>query len=229
MVSYKKKDDKNMRILLVEDEQIVAQYLKSSVKKSGHEVDYAPDGNIGHEKALSKGYDVIILDIILPYMSGLEICKATREAGIETPIIILSSMESEKSRVKGLDVGADDYMIKPFSYPELEARLRALYRRPRQIITDELKINDISVNLDLREIKVDGKTIELRAKEFDLLVYLMRNSERVIPREELFNNVWGVNFENASNRVDSAIKEIRRKIGKDKIKTVTKSGYKIIK
>lgn len=215
----------HMHILLVEDEELLAEYLKRSLAKAGHEVDYAPDGQIAYDKVTAKSYDVVILDIILPKKNGLDVCREARQKGVKTPIIILSSQDAEVARVAGLDVGADDYMIKPFSYPELEARLRALFRRPKEILSDRIEVGPIAYSATQHKVWKNNKEVELRSKEFALLEFLIRNPGRALTREELFDSVWGVSAENASNRVDVCVKEIRIKLGKDIIKTVHGVGY----
>lgn len=216
-----------MRILLVEDEDLLAEYLRLSLTKSGYDVDYAADGLMATEKLHTKPYDVVVLDIILPKKSGIEVCKDARLIGIQTPILILSSQDSEASRITGLDVGADDYMVKPFSYPELEARLRALYRRPKEIISDTITVGDVTFSSQMHRIWKGGHEVTLRAKEFALLEFMLRNINRVISREEIFQNVWGVQSINASNRVDACVKEIRNKLGKDIIRTLHGTGYAV--
>ena len=216
-----------MRILLVEDEDLLAEFLKRSLIKSGHSVDCASDGLIASEKINSKTYDVIILDIILPRKNGLDVCRDARRQKVKTPILILSSQDAETSRIQGLDAGADDYMIKPFSTKELEARLRALHRRLPQIVSEEIPIGHVIFNATTRRVSLDGKEVELRSKEFALLEFLVRNENRVVPREEIFINVWGVSAENASNRVDACVKELRTKLGKNIIRTAHGIGYAI--
>ncbi len=216
-----------MRILLVEDEELVAEFLKRSLKKAGHEVDYAGDGDVAYQKASNKAYDAVVLDIVLPKRSGIDVCRQVRADGVTTPIIILSSMETEAQRVGGLDAGADDYMIKPFSYRELEARLRALHRRPVAMLEDSLSAGPITVNNTQHKVYLDNIEVELRNKEYLLLEYMIRHRDRVIPREEILHTLWGVSIENASNRVEACVKELRNKLGKDVIKTVHKTGYKL--
>ena len=218
----------NMRILLVEDEQLVAEYLKLSLTSAGHEVDHAADGNTAYDKAISKGYDVIILDILLPGKNGVDVCREVREYGVQTPILFLTSMEAEESRITGLDAGADDYLTKPFSFPELQARLRALYRRPQSIVSEHVIVGNIKISTTEHRAWLGDEEKDLRSKEFAVLAYLMRNKERAISRDELFRNIWGVSSENASNRVDVCVKELRRKFGKDCIKTISKTGYRIM-
>jgi DNA-binding response OmpR family regulator len=216
-----------MRILLVEDEHLVAEYLKRSLVKAGHDVDYAADGQVAYSKAHKKTYDVIILDIILPKLTGIEVCRRIRSEGVRTPVIMLTSMDAEKSRVDGLDSGADDYMVKPFSFLELEARLRALIRRPDIIIDDEISFNTIRMSQKKHLVWLDDIEVELRSKEFAVLQYLIINQQRVVSRDELLARVWGINPENASNRADACIKELRNKLGKDVIETVHTVGYRL--
>ncbi len=214
-----------MHILLVEDEELIAEYLKRSLSKAGHEIDYAPDGQIAYDKLTTKTYDIVILDIILPKKNGLDVCREAREQGIKTPIIVLSSQDSENARVDGLDAGADDYMVKPFSYAELEARLRALFRRPKELLNDRIVAGDVAFSSAQHKVWLHDKEVALRVKEFALLEYLIRNKNCAVSREAIFSNVWGVSAENASNRVDACVKEVRNKLGKDSIKTVHGIGY----
>ncbi len=216
-----------MRVLVVEDEDLLAEFLKRSLTKAGHDVDYAPNGEIAFHKITTRVYDVVVLDIIIPYKNGLEVCREARELGIKTPIIILSSQDAEASRIDGLDAGADDYMIKPFSYPELEARLRALNRRPKEIIDDVIEIDGVTFDGTNRKITFQGNVLDLRSKAYRLVEYMMRNAGRVMTREEIFENVWGVSAVNASNRVDVCVAEVRAKINKDFIRTVHGLGYTV--
>lgn len=216
-----------MRVLLVEDEDLLAEFLKRSLTKAGHDVDHAADGIMASEKINSKIYDVVILDIILPKKNGLDVCRDARKQNIKTPILILSSQDAETARIQGLDAGADDYMVKPFSHKELEARLRALHRRPAEIVSDEITLGQVTFSSATHKVSLAGREVSLRSKEFALLEFLIRNSNRVVPREEIFVHVWGVSAENASNRVDACVKEIRTKLGKDLIKTIHGTGYAI--
>ena len=214
-----------MHVLVAEDDDLLAGYLRLSLRKAGHVVDSVFEGNSAERNILTRRYDVIVLDILLPYKNGLDICQHVRSQGITTPIIILSSQDSEDSRINGLDAGADDYMTKPFSFPELEARMRALLRRPKLILDENFKYKSVRICFNRHKIWVADTEILLRAKEFAVIEYLVRNKDRIITREELLNNIWGIHAENASNRVDACVKEIRSKLGKDMIRTVHGTGY----
>jgi DNA-binding response OmpR family regulator len=216
-----------MHILVVEDEVIMLEFLKHAVKKSGHSLDTAKDGAVAIEKIANNTYDVIVLDVILPHFTGYEICEKARDMGITTPIIFLTSQQTAEDKIKGLNIGADDYMVKPFNYAELEARLNALYRRPKQFVEDTIEIRNVSISNKLHKVWVNDTEIDLRNKEFSLLEFLMREPSVVHSREEIFQHVWGVQLGYTSNRVDACVKEIRKKIGNNMIKTVHGSGYTI--
>lgn len=216
-----------MKVLVVEDEETVAEYLKRILESEHHEVDIAYDGMSGYEKAANMPYDVIILDIILPFRSGDEVCADLRDVGIATPILMLSSRQSEASRVNGLDSGADDYMVKPFSPIELCARLRALKRRPQSIEGGDVYIDVFHININKHRVWLAGQEVVLRSNELLVLEYLVKNYSRVITRTELLKRVWGISGLRTSNRVDACIKRLRQKIGHEYVVTVYKVGYKI--
>ena len=222
-----------MNILLVEDEDLIALYLQKLFKKRGHQLDHAGDGEYGLKRAQTTNtvYDAIILDIVLPKMNGLEICRTLRTNDQHTPILILSSKDSETERVAGLDAGADDYMVKPFSGEELLARLRALTRRPQRVLQPVLEVDNITLDPARREVVCDSEVVHLRPKEYSILEMLLRSRGEVNNREDMLHKIWGIRRNTASNRLDVSIRHLRSKLeaacGIDPIKTVRGVGYMI--
>jgi len=222
-----------MRVLLVEDNRRLSNSLKSSLTDDGYAVDVAYDGVEGQELAEMTPYDVIILDIMLPRRDGLEVCRELRNQRINTPILMLTARDAIEDRVKGLDSGADDYLVKPFAIDELHARLRALLRRESSDKTGLLTIADLVLDPAAHTISRNSVPIELTAKEFALLEYLMRNPNRLITRQMVENHVWSYDYEGASNVVDVYIRRLRRKIDEHYdlklIETVRGAGYRMQK
>ncbi|MDX1765360.1 MAG: response regulator transcription factor [Candidatus Saccharimonadales bacterium] len=221
-----------MRILVVEDDELTLEFLKKSLTKDQHMVDPAVDGAVGFDKALSRKHDLVILDVVLPSKDGISVCADLRELGYKTPILILSSQDTHKARVRGLDAGADDYVVKPFSYDELSARIRALVRRPNKLLPAKLKAANIELDPATHQVKRGDKVIDLRPKEYLLLEYLMRNANRALSREELLQRVWGIGIGNTSNRLDVYIRHLRTKIDEGRehklIRTVRGKGYMLV-
>jgi DNA-binding response OmpR family regulator len=222
-----------MNILVIEDDDLTADFIKRALKQDGHYVRIAYDGLDGFNKALkSSTTDAIILDIVLPNKDGLSICKDLRRNKITTPILMLSSHAHEQARVDGLDAGADDYLVKPFSYKELAARLRAITRRPSIVLQSQLAVGNLRLNPETREVYKNEVKIELRPKEFALLEYMMRNPDIVLPRHQLLNNVWHIRSEASSNRLEVYIRHLRQKIDSDPdshtIQTIHSIGYKLV-
>lgn len=217
-----------MRILLVEDERNVAAFIKKGLEEEFYSVDIAEDGSEGLLMALSNDYDLIILDIMLPGINGIEICKKIREKDRRVPILMLTAVDSVESKVQGLESGADDYLTKPFAFSELLARIKALLRRVPDTI-NELTIDDLRMELLSRRVYRGNREITLTPKEFSLLEYLLRNSGRVLSRTQIIENVWGYNFDPGSNVVDVHIKFLREKIdsGSERklIHTIRGAGY----
>ena len=217
-----------MRILLVEDEQNVASFLKKGLEEEFYTVDVAEDGADGFAMATSKEYDCIILDVMLPEISGIEICKKLRSSNVKTPILMLTALDSVGSKVEGLESGADDYLTKPFAFSELLARIRALLRRAPDSLS-ELILNDLRMDLLSRRVFRGDQEIILTQKGFAILEYFLRNKGRVLSRTQIIENIWGYNFDPNTNVVDVHIKFLREKIDKgfDKklIHTVRGSGY----
>jgi DNA-binding response OmpR family regulator len=222
-----------MHILVVEDEQRLAYLLRRVLFEERHTVDLAHDGNSGLDLALSDTYDVVILDVMLPRIDGLEVCRQMRAQHVMTPVLMLTARGSVEDRVTGLNVGADDYLTKPFAMEELLARINALLRRREQRFDDNLRLSVGDLTLDLvgHEVKRDGRVIELTAKEFALLEYLMRHPGRALTRTQIVDAVWRYDMEALSNVVDIYIHYLREKIDQGfshpLIKTVRGVGYKI--
>lgn len=221
-----------MRILIVEDEEKLATLLKQGFEQSGYTVDYVSDGETAERRIMMyhKEYDAIILDWMLPIREGLEICTNVRKRGVTTPIIMLTGRFDMADRVKALDAGADDYVVKPFSLEELLARVRAVLRRPTQVVAAELKVGKLTLNQNTHKVILDKKEIRLTMKEFSLLEYLMRNPNKVIPRDQVMEHLWGFDFSSFSNVIDVHMKNLRKKINNKKnkiIETVRGVGYQI--
>jgi DNA-binding response OmpR family regulator len=222
-----------MRILLVEDNRRLSSSLKMSLADDGYAVDAAYDGVEGQELAEMTPYDLIILDIMLPLRDGLEVCRELRQQKVNVPILMLTARDAVEDRVKGLDSGADDYLVKPFAIDELHARLRALLRRESTDKSGVLKIADLSLDPAVHQVVRCGEILDLTAKEFALLEYLMRNPNRLITREMAEDHVWSYDYDGASNVVDVYIRRLRRKIDEPYelklIETVRGVGYRIHK
>lgn len=218
-----------MRILVVEDELGIAQFIHQGLKESGYAVDLAEDGELGREYVTSIEYDMIILDILLPKIDGLTLLGQIRSQKITTPVLLLTASDSVEDRVKGLDRGADDYLVKPFAFTELLARIRALQRRPPLQFNTLLTLGDLTMDLVKREVKRNGDLIDLSPLEFNLLEYLMYNVDRVLTRTQIGEHVWNLDFYSNSNVVDVYIGYLRKKIDKGYpqtlIHTVRGIGY----
>ncbi|MCA9408389.1 MAG: response regulator transcription factor [Candidatus Omnitrophica bacterium] len=218
-----------MRILLVEDERKIANFIERGLKEKKYVVDVSHDGEDGLFKAEINPYDLILLDVMLPKVDGVAVCKELRKKKIDTPILMLTARDAVKDRITGLNSGADDYLNKPFAFEELLARIRALLRRQRTEKIDELKIADLELNLLNHEVKRSGKSIELTNKEYILLEYLMMHTNQVITRTMISEHVWKEDFNSLSNVIDVHIRYLRRKIDsghKTKlIHTIRGSGY----
>jgi two-component system, OmpR family, response regulator len=220
-----------MKILIVEDEHKIANSIKQGLIQENFAVDVAYDGIEGYDLASSEEYDVIVLDRLLPGMEGLEICKKLREAKNHTPILILTAKGQINDRVEGLEGGADDYLVKPFAFEELLARIKALGRRPKKMSEDILKIKDLTLNTKSFEVERAKNTIELSGKEFALLEYLMRHSNKILTKEQIISHVWNYDSNILPNTIEVYIGYLRNKIDKDfktkLIKTIRGFGYKI--
>jgi two-component system, OmpR family, copper resistance phosphate regulon response regulator CusR len=204
-----------MKILLVEDEPKVASFIKKGLEEQSYEVEQAYDGSFGLKLALQNDYDLIILDIILPHMSGLEVCRSIRAKKPLVSILMLTALGSTDDKITGLDAGADDYLTKPFEFKELLARIRALSRRSGESGGGEkLGIADLEMDLGSKTVTRSGKPINLTAREFSLLQYLLRNRGRVVSRVDITENVWETSFDTGSNVIDVYINFLRKKIDK---------------
>ena len=201
-----------MRILIIEDEQKVRDFVKKGFEEQGHCVDIASDGKEGYFLAEGEKYDCIILDIMLPNLDGFEVARQLRAKGIKTPIIFLTAKDTVDDRVKGLELGGDDYIVKPFAFSELSARLRALMRRGKGKDVDTMEEGGLVIDLRKRSVKRNGKVIELTPREFSLLQFFMEHKSEVITRTMLAENVWGYHFDTASNVIDVHINNLRKKI-----------------
>lgn len=217
----------SMRILIVEDEHKIANSIKRGLEQESYAVDVAYDGEEGYDLASSEDYDVIILDLLLPKMPGIEVCKKLRAGDIHTPILMLTALGEISNKVEGLNSGADDYMIKPFAFEELIARVKALIRRPNEVKSEKLKVKSLELNTVTYEVKNGSKLVELSRKEFALLEYLMRNAGKVVSKENIIAHVWDYEADILPNTVEVFIGYLRNKIGPDTIKTVRGFGYKI--
>jgi len=200
-----------MRILLVEDEKNVAAFIKKGLEEETYTVNVAEDGPEGLLMATSADFDLIILDIMLPGMNGIEVCKTLRAKGINKPILMLTAVDSVERKVEGLESGADDYLVKPFAFTELLARIKALLRRAPDIVS-ELALSDLRIDLLSRRVYRGNKEVVLTLKEFSLLEYLLRNKHRVLSRTQIIENVWGYDFSPGTNIVDVHIKSLREKV-----------------
>lgn len=218
-----------MRILVVEDEKKIASFLKRGLKEEGYTVDLAGDGQEGDFLAATNQYDAIILDVMLPKIDGISLCRSIRDKKISTPIIMVTAKDGVSDRVKGLDSGADDYLPKPFAFEELLARLRALLRKKEGCSATKLKVGDLELDLVSHKVTRQDKAINLTAKEYALLEYLMRNAGTVVTRTMISEHVWDINFDTDTNVIDVYIKYLRNKIddGFDKamIETIRGRGY----
>jgi heavy metal response regulator len=201
-----------MRILLVEDDKTIADFVGRALRENYFSVDTAFDGEEGLYLALHERYDLLILDIMLPKMSGTEILKSIREEGIDRPAIFLTAKDAERDIVDGLNLGADDYMVKPFSINELLARVRAILRRANGESLSELKVADLTIDLKTHRVFRGGKRIDLTPKEFALLEYLMRNEGQILTRTMISETIWDYQFDSLTNVIDVHIYNLRNKI-----------------
>ena len=218
-----------MRILVIEDEKKVADFIRKGLEEQSYVVDTAGDGSEGEKLAGYNEYDVIVLDVLLPKQDGWTTCKNIRSNGVKTPVLMLTSLGETEDKVKGLDLGADDYLTKPFAFDEFLARIRALIRRSAGGEATLLKLADLELELLERKVVRAEKDIQLTQKEFALLEYLLRNKKKVMTRTQISEHVWGIDFDTGSNVVDSYIKMLRKKIDKDfspqLIHTIVGVGY----
>lgn len=221
-----------MRLLIVEDETKTGDYLKQGLSEAGFQVSLARNGLDGHHLAMTELFDVIILDVMLPDVSGWRILESLREANNDTPVLFLSARDSVDDRVKGLELGADDYLVKPFAFSEVLARVRTLIRRGgAQKVEDTFKVADLEMSIPQRKVTRAGKRILLSNKEFSLLELLLRREGEVLPRSLIASQVWDMNFDSDTNVIDVAIRRLRGKVDDEYalklIHTVRGMGYKL--
>lgn len=220
-----------MRILLVEDEMKLAHAMKRALELQKYAIDVVYNGKEGLDLAVGENFNLIVLDIMLPEMDGIEICKKIRAAGIHTPVMMLTAKGQISDKVTGLDVGADDYMVKPFSFEELFARIRALVRRPAQANDPILGIKDLTLDPKTFTVKRKDKIIELSTKEFSLLEYLLRNKNAVLNKDQIISHVWNYDSDILPSTIEVHVKHLRDKIdvkGEESlIHTIRGRGYTI--
>lgn len=221
-----------MKILIVEDDINLAKALGYIITENKYEVDIVHNGEDGLNYGISNYYDVIILDLMLPKISGTQVCKKIRRAKVNTPILMLTAKDSISSKIDGLDSGADDYMTKPFAPAELLARLRTLTRRKGKVIFEQIEYLDLKLNLSSHSLSCKNKTINLSYKEFSIMEILINNSGQIISKQDLLDKVWGYDSTADDNNVEAYISFLRRKLqflkSKTKIETLRKTGYRLI-
>lgn len=221
-----------MKILVVEDEHKIAHAVREGLEQESYAVDVAYDGQEGLNSALYEEYDLIILDVMLPSIDGFEICKQLREARNHTPVLMLTAKDQNRDIIRGLDTGADDYLVKPFSFEVLLARARALLRRPHESLGETLEAADLTLNTISKEVKRGNQPIALSSKEFALLEYLLRNKNKVLSKNNIIGHVWDFDADILPNTVEVFVAYLRNKIdkpfaGPQLIRTVRGFGYKI--
>jgi two-component system copper resistance phosphate regulon response regulator CusR len=204
-----------MRILVVEDESGLANSLVAGLKEECYAVDRAGDGEEAEFLAETNDYDLVVLDLMIPKIDGFQVCRHVRESKVNTPILMLTALDSVADKVKGLDCGADDYLTKPFSFEEFLARVRALLRRGPLTVTSALEYKDVRMDLIAHTITREGKRVDLTGKEYALLEFFLRNPERIISRSQLAEHVWDQYFDPLSNVIDVSISHLRKKIEAD--------------
>jgi two-component system copper resistance phosphate regulon response regulator CusR len=205
-----------MKILIIEDEPKVAAFIKKGLEVKDFETEVAYDGQVGFNKALAGEYEVIILDVNLPVFNGFEVCRKLREENCRTPILMLTALSTTRDKVQGFDTGADDYLVKPFEFEELIARIKALIKRAKSLPHEQavLRIADLELDTKSKTVTRSGQVIELTAKEFMLLEYMMRNKGRVLSRADIAEKIWDLNFDTGTNIIDLYIYYLRKKIDK---------------
>jgi len=221
-----------MRVLVVEDEKRISGFIRKGLEEQGFVVECSADGNEGYHLAATQQYDAIVLDIMLPGRDGLSILQNLRKQGRTVPVLLLTARSELGERVEGLNLGADDYLTKPFFVEELVARLHALVRRASGEGVSLLQAGDLTVNLITREVKAGAAPVRLTAREFNLLEYLMRSPGRVLTRTQILEHVWGYDFDVETNLIDVHIQRMRKKLGPAAaafIETVRGVGYRFVK
>ena len=220
-----------MNVLVVEDERNLADAIVKILEDEGYNAEATYDGKAGLTCAKSGLYDAIVLDVMLPGMSGYDVVTKMRHAGVSTPVLMLTARTSTEDKVRGLDSGADDYMTKPFEAPELLARLRALTRRRGDVLIDEIKFADIRLDLNTHDLSCAEKSVHLSGKEFEVLSILMGSSSRVVSKQDLLTRVWGTDGEASENSVEAYVSFIRKKLShigsKVQVTTLRMLGYRL--
>jgi DNA-binding response OmpR family regulator len=222
-----------MRVLVIEDEHRIANSIKKGLEQESYAADVAYDGEYGFDLASTEDYDVIILDLMLPKMDGMEICRRLRKKDIHTPILMLTAKGRLDDKVTGLNAGADDYLVKPFAFAELIARLRALTRRPKEALGSVLTVADLSLDTTIYQVKRGEKEISVSRKEFALLEYLLRHKDKVVTKDQIINHVWDYDANVLPNVVEVYVGYLRNKVDKPfrgkppLIHTIRGFGYKI--
>jgi DNA-binding response OmpR family regulator len=214
------------RILIVEDEREIAAALAYDLKLDGYEVEVAPDGEIASQRGSEPGWDLILLDVMLPKKDGFDVCRELRRAGVRTPILFLTARTHEAEKVLGLDLGASDYITKPFSPRELRARIRARLREREPANEEVLRCADIEIDTARAEVRKSGQTTEVTPQEFKLLLTFAKNRGRVLSRDQLINLAWGTEIYVTDRAVDAHIVNLRRKLGAELIASVRGMGYR---
>ncbi len=214
-----------MRILVVEDEHVIAEGIKKGLVQEGYAVDIALDGNAGYDLATTEEYDTLLIDWMLPGMDGLTLVKQLRKENCKAPILMLTAKNQLKDKVVGLDSGVDDYLSKPFAFAELLARIRALLRRPKTPLPLQLEAGNVMVDTITKQVKVNSKTLKVSAKEFALLEYLMRHAGQTVSKEQIIAHVWDYDADVLPNTVEVYVKKLR---GKEiQIQTIRGFGYRL--
>jgi len=220
-----------MRVLIVEDEKKVASFITRAMEEEGYSVDVAYDGDQGLAHGLTAEYDLIVLDHLLPHLSGRSVCQELRRSGVDSPILMLTARSAIEDRIAGLDAGADDYLTKPFALGELSARVRALLRRRGKAALTVLKIEDLTLDPFTRRVQRGDRLIDLTAREYALLEYLMRNARRPVTRALIAEHVWGFDFDAGTNVIDVYINYLRGKVDRSEerklIRTIRSVGYQL--
>ena len=220
-----------MRLLVIEDQREIADAIRAMLERQRYAVDVASDGESGYDLLLRGTYDAAIVDVVLPGRDGFAICRGARAEGIVTPVLFLTARDAVEDRVRGLDAGADDYLVKPFVEDELLARLRALLRRGSLPIRSTLEVGDLVVDRGARAVRVSGREVTLGATEFRLLEYLAANAGIAVTRAQILERVWGEDFDGSSNVVDVYVSAVRKKLAavgvRDCISTVWGVGYSL--
>jgi DNA-binding response OmpR family regulator len=221
-----------MRILVVEDEHAIADFVERGLRAEGYAVTCASDGEQGELEALTGDFGLVLLDVLLPKKSGLEVLKSIRAAKPELPVIVVTARGETEDKVEGLDLGANDYVAKPFAIAELLARIRAQLRRPEQREAGGLEVGDISLDFRTRRVERGGRQINFTTREFELLAYLMRHPNQVLSRTQILNAVWGYDYDPGTNVLEVYVGYLRKKLGSSNgpapIETVRSAGYRLV-